>query len=327
MCTRNWLLTQLVRLVDSIPEPPPPSKRQRGRPLVYPHRLFLKVLVIMILRRLHRPHEVFSVLSQPGAEMAELRALLFPNGKMPARRTFERRLKRLPESLPAQIACLGHHLVQLYRPWERCGRAVAADSTALRARGVPWHMKSRILGVVPNTCIDTEAHWTRSRWHGWVYGWKLHLIITIGSVWIPLSARLRPANEADNVVVLSMLADLPPEVRFVMGDSHYNSAPVRMACEEADRSLVASNRSKRPRTDDGVSVRRILHSLRHHAIENYNALYKSIFDLGRPVPTTGLANTQRLALGAVFVYQLALLYRFHAGELDQIGIKAFLRSA
>lgn len=327
MCTRNWLLAQLIRLVDSIPEPPPPSKRLRGRPLVYPNRLFLKVLVIMIVRRLHRVHEVFSVLSRPGAEIAELRALLFPNGTMPARRTFERRLKRLPESLPAQIACLGHHLVQLYQPWQRCGRAVAADSTVMRARGVPWHMKSRVLGVIPNTSIDTEAHWTRSRWHGWVYGWKLHLIITIAGVWIPISARLRPANEADNVVVLPMLAEVPEEVRYVMGDSHYNSVPVRSACEKADRTLVASNRSKRPRTDDGVQVRQVLHSLRHHSIENFNSLYKNIFDLNRPVPTRGLANTQRLALGAVFVYQLALLHRFLAGELDQNGIKAFLRSA
>lgn len=327
MCTRNWLLAQLVRLVDLIPEPPPLSKRQRGRPLVYPDRLFLKVLVIMIVRRLHRVNEVFSVLSRPGAEITELRALLFPNGVMPARRTFERRLKRLPGRLPAQIACLGHHLVQLYRPWERCGRAVAADSTVMRARGVPWHMKSRRLGVIPNTSIDTEAHWTRSSWHGWVYGWKLHLIITIAGVWIPISARLRPANEADNVVVLPMLAEVPEEVRYVMGDSHYNSVPVRSACEKADRTLVASNRSKRPRTDDGAKVRQVLHSLRHHSIENFNSLYKNIFDLNRPVPTKGLANTQRLALGAVFVYQLALLHRFLAGELDQNGIKAFLRSA
>lgn len=327
MCMRDRLLLQLLRLVDMIPEPPPPSKRQRGRPHVYPERLFLKLLILMILRRLYRVYELFTVLEQPSTEIAEIRALLFPDGKMPARRTFERRLAQLPQKLPAQIACLGQHLVRLYRPWDRCGRAVAADSTTLRARGVPWHMKSRRQGIVPNTCIDTEAHWTRSNWHGWVYGWKVHLVITVASVWIPLSARLRPANEADNVVVLPMLDELPAEVRFVMGDSHYNSDPVRCACEQAGRILVASKRSKRPRTDDGAPVRQLLHSVRHHCIENFNSLYKSIFDFGRPVPTKGWANTGRLTLGAVFTYQLALLYRYHAGEPNQIGVKALLRSA
>lgn len=45
------------------------------------------------------------------------------------------------------------------------------------------------------------------------------------------------------------------------------------------------------------------------------------------VPTKGLINTQRFALGAVFVYQLALLYR-HERKLDiNRGLKPFLRAA
>jgi hypothetical protein len=45
------------------------------------------------------------------------------------------------------------------------------------------------------------------------------------------------------------------------------------------------------------------------------------------VPTKGLINTQRFALGAVLVYQLALLYR-HERNLDiNRGLKPFLRAA
>ena len=43
---------------------------------------------------------------------------------------------------------------------------------------------------MPHTRIDTEAHWTKSGWHGWVYGWKLHLCCSAGDVWIPLAADL-----------------------------------------------------------------------------------------------------------------------------------------
>ncbi len=45
------------------------------------------------------------------------------------------------------------------------------------------------------------------------------------------------------------------------------------------------------------------------------------------VPTKGLIATQGFALGAIFVYQLALLYRFEH-DLDLcIGLKALLKAA
>jgi hypothetical protein len=52
MIAQDGVLVQLLRLVDRIPTPLPP--RPRGRPVFYPERLFLKALVIMIVRRLHK---------------------------------------------------------------------------------------------------------------------------------------------------------------------------------------------------------------------------------------------------------------------------------
>src|SRR3990172_7842190 len=121
MIPQESLLIILVRLVDCIPEPLPP-KPGRGHPKVYSDRLFLKALVIMIIRHLHKVHELLSVLEQPTAEMQTLRGLLTENGRYPTRRTWERRLKSLPESLPAQIGCFGRYLVALIQPWE-IGRA------------------------------------------------------------------------------------------------------------------------------------------------------------------------------------------------------------
>jgi len=40
-----------------------------------------------------------------------------------------------------------------------------------------------------------------------------------------------------------------------------------------------------------------------------------------------LINTRRFALGAVFVYQLALLYRFEHSMPLRVGLKAFLKAA
>ncbi len=238
MITQDSLLVTLVKLVDRIPEPPPPPKRRRGRPKFYPDRLFLKALVIMIVRHLHKVHELLSVLEQPTPEMQTLRALLTENGRYPSRRTWERRLKSIPDSLPAQIGCLGRHLVALIRPWATYGRAAAIDSTVLRANGGVWHKKDREKGIVPHSSIDTAAHWTKSGWHGWVYGWKLHLVTTVASVWIPLAARLTPANLADNEVAPLLIQELPTETRFLLGDIHYNAPNVKRECGEANLFLV-----------------------------------------------------------------------------------------
>src|SRR5205085_11286112 len=139
--------------------------RGRGRPTFYNDRFFLKALVIMIVKHLHTPYELLTVLQQDTPEMAALRPLLTQDGRYPSRRTWERRLAALPDRLPAPIRCLGCHLVHLIQPWAAYGRAVAADSTLLHARGGVWHKKDREAGVVPHSSIDTQAHWSKSGWH------------------------------------------------------------------------------------------------------------------------------------------------------------------
>jgi hypothetical protein len=287
----------------------------------------MKALVIMILRRLHRVGELLAVLEEPTPEMKMVRELLSEQGRFPTRRTFQRRLKALPERLPEQIGCLGRYLVEVLKPWESRGRAVALDSTVLQAKGGVWHKKDREAGIVPHSSIDTEAGWTKSGWHGWVYGWKLHLAICVCEVWIPLCCRLTPANTADNEVAPYLIEQLPDEARFVLGDIHYNAPNVREACQSTQRFLITTKRGAYPHTDDGVEVRRIFHKLRSMANENFNEHFKAIFEVHGQVPTKGRINTQRFALGAVLVYQLALLYR-HERNLDiNRGLKPFLRAA
>src|SRR5438270_8443676 len=164
MVSQDSLLVTLVKLVDRLPMPLSPQRRGRGHPIVYPDRLFLKALVIMIVRHLHTVHELLSVLAQPTEEMRTLRLLLTQQECFPSRRTWERRLKALPATLPAQIGCLGRHLVSLIQPWATSGRAVAIDSTVLQARGGVWHQKHREKGEIPHPSIDTQAHWTKSGW-------------------------------------------------------------------------------------------------------------------------------------------------------------------
>ena len=327
MITQESVLVQLIVLIERIPSPPPPLRHRRGRPIFYSEKLFMKALVIMILRRLHRVGELLAVLEEPTPEMKMVRQLLSEQGRFPTRRTFQRRLKALPERLPEQIGCLGRYLVEVLKPWESRGRAVALDSTTLQAKGGVWHKKDKEAGIVPHSSIDTEAGWTKSGWHGWVYGWKLHLAITVAGMWIPLSARLTLADVADNQMAPWLIEELPQEARFVLGDTHYNAENVRDKCERTERFLVTSKRGAYPHTDAGVEVRRIFHKLRSLANENFNEHFKAIFDVHGQVPTKGRINTARFALGAVLVYQLALLHRHERRSGVNRGLKPFLRAA
>ncbi|MHB8576030.1 MAG: transposase [Dehalococcoidia bacterium] len=256
-----------------------------------------------------------------------MQALRSEQGRFPTRRTWERRLAAIPDTLPAQIGCLGRCLVTLLQPWGRASCAAAIDSTVLHAHGGVWHKQHREAGIVPHTSIATEAGWTKSGWHGWVYGWKLHLVTTVAGVWLPLAATLTPANRADNAEAPRLLAEVPAVVRFLLGDTSYNDPALHVACAARDCQLVTTKRGQYPHHDDGAPVRSIFHQLRSHAIEHFNGQCKAIFDCGGAVPTRGQRATSRHVLGAVLVYQLTVFARFEAGQDLRSGLLAYLRAA
>lgn len=93
---------------------------------------------------------------------------------------------------------------------------------------------------MPHSSIDTEANWSKSGYHGWWYGWKLHCASAVASVWIPLAAELTAANTYDAAMAPALIRELPPEVRYVLGDRHYNddAGEVLTCCRLSDRWLV-----------------------------------------------------------------------------------------
>jgi hypothetical protein len=327
MIAKEPLLVIFVKMIDRIPCPEAPSQRRRGRQEFYSERLILKALVIMIIRRLYSAYSLLAFLEQETDLTVALRALLCENGRFPSRRTWERRLAKLPERLPGLIGCFGRYLVATVQPWGRDGHAAAVDSTALRAKGGVWHKKDREAGVVPHSSIDTEAHWSKSGYHGWWYGWKLHLASTAAALWIPLAAQLTPANVADQEEAPALVRQLAPDIRYVLGDTHYNDPVLRLQCEQEERFLIATQPGAYPHSEPGAKVRQLFHRLRSKAIEPFNALFKNVFEWSGQVPVRGLRSTKLIVLGAVFLYQLVLLYQFEHNLPLGKRIKPLLRAA
>jgi hypothetical protein len=116
------------------------------------------------------------------------------------------------------------------------------------------------------------------------YGWKLHVVSVVAAVWFPIAAVLTPTNVADSEPAPALLREVPAEVRFVLGDRHYNTPELHENCDQADRSLMTTKYGCYPHTDDGVEVRRIFHKLCSLAMENFNELIFGIFDGHGQVP-------------------------------------------
>ena len=53
MLPHGRILVSLLWLVEQIPTLPPPAKRKRGRQEFYSDKLFVKALIVMIIRRLY----------------------------------------------------------------------------------------------------------------------------------------------------------------------------------------------------------------------------------------------------------------------------------
>src|SRR3712207_529302 len=278
----------------------------------------------MIVRRLETVPLLVAVLAAPTEEMARVRAVLAVDGRLPHRRTWERRLARVPDALPAQIGCLGRALIDLTGAWAQHGRAVALDSTLLRAAGGVWHVKQRAAHLLPIVTLDVEADWGRSGWHGWVYGWKLHVASVVAGCFLPLAAILTKASVHDATAAPTLLDELPLDTRYVLGDTAYQSPTLHAECDLDDRTLVAPRWTPAPADDPGTPVRAVFHRLRHVAAENLNELLKDCFGLHGAVPTTGLLATSRYVLGCVFVYQVALWYRRSEEHTSELQSRQYL---
>ncbi len=113
----------------------------------------------------------------------------------------------------------------------------------------------------------------------------------------------------------------------MLGDTHDNDPELRQRCHRRGCELVATRRGPYPHRDGGVEVRKVFHKLRSQAIEPFNGLYKNVFEWRVKMPVKGLQRSQLLALGAVVIYQLVLLYQHEHNLPLGKGIKPLLRAA
>ena len=162
----------LLKIVEQVKEyyVEPPPKRQRGRPRTFSGRAFLLLAVVGVVLRTFKPQELSTLLTK---DITLRQVLGF--GRVPHRRTLERRLDATWPEAEAQVQALGQQILDEVEPGPDAPQASALDGRMYQAQGPRWHKRAREHGRVPAGLrnVDPESAWSKSGYRGWVQGYRL----------------------------------------------------------------------------------------------------------------------------------------------------------
>jgi hypothetical protein len=302
-------------LIGLIPYPKPVKKR--GHPYVYSQTVMLRCFIVRVWLKIpsnNALHDYFSIDKPYNRRVMKACGL----DKLPDRRTFDRRFKTISLDIRARINIMGALFVKekLIDPY-----IASVDSCLLKAKGHVWHRSSMKKKEVPRSGIDTDARWGFSRSKGWIFGYKLHLACSTGSLIVPLSADFTTANIADNNIYPSITASLPDGVRYAVADEGYDDHALYDFSRYRGFELVCP--ITRYEHTDGERLElmhfydselgQCIYSWRSKSVEPLIEHIKDVFDID-PLPVRGLDKAKSIVLLSVLLYQVMVYYNYLTGR-------------
>jgi hypothetical protein len=170
------------------------ARPHRGHPVVYEQKALIVFFVVMQQHRTFR----FKAQRRWLLHHPELRKV-FGLDDVPARTTLSRRYKALYEGLQDFIAFLGHYAEDLDPRFT--SQDLYTDKSLFKAHGPVWHQADRTAGRIPEHLrhLDTDGSWSKSGYHGWVYGYGLHLVDN--RVGFPKMVQVETASVSEKIVI------------------------------------------------------------------------------------------------------------------------------
>jgi hypothetical protein len=309
MITKDHPLLQLLALVDMV--------WQEYRPVgmkVYSQQTMFKVYVVSVVKRLWSRRSVWRYLKGT-PEVAAACGL----ERIPDRRTLDRRLDDIGFEAERQIAALG---LVLSLEAVTDGSIAASDGSAFAAQGPVWHKRDKTAGHIPEGLhgLDQEADWIQSTYHGWVYGYKAHVSVSVAptTVRAVLSARVT-GSACESHVLQAQLDNLPPTVQSLLLDAGYDDAALLADCAERGIHALAplskpvgksTSQDRRDRATFLASPQgKARYKKRGCSIEPFFATIKHAFQLD-PLPVQGESAVFAFILLALYAWNLIVLFNF-----------------
>jgi hypothetical protein len=187
-------------------------------------------------------------------------------------------------------------------------------------RGPVWHKKDKAAGRIPKGWHGLDVDWIYSTYHGWVYGYKAHVTLSVAptSVRAVLSATVT-GSACESHVLQRQLADLPPTLQTLLLDAGYDDADLLTDCTRrgiralAPLSKPVGQSTPQDRRDRAAFLAspegKARFRQRGCSIEPFFATLKDSFHLD-PLPVQGEWAVSAFILLALYAWNLIVLFNF-----------------
>ena len=154
--------------------------------------------------------------------------------------------------------------------------------------------------------LDKEADWIQSGYHGWVYGYKAHVSISVAptTVRVVLGATVT-GSACESHVLQARVKELPPMLRTLLLDAGYDDADLIADCAKHHIQVLAplskpvgksTSQDRRDRAAYLASPQgKAPYRQRGCSIEPFFATIKEHFHLD-PLPVQGKTNASAFIL-------------------------------
>lgn len=287
------------------------QKRGKGRPFVYTHASMTLFFMVMALKRIY----TFKGMTK----YAKVHYEDFGFPRAPSRKTIRRRFLSLPRTIHWLLPEIVRQCQELDYATFRCSWAFV-DKSVFRALGGLWHKKQMIAGIVPHPSIDTDASWSKSAYHGWRFGYGLHLVCLQNR--FPVAGWVTTASLKDHTQLIQLLQPIRQMVGIVVGDAGYRCLQVIRLLHEDYGILLQTPKAfttyvKQPfvkwyNAMIQLAEARWLYRRRKPAIEPLFSLIKQLFDLQgeKQLPYKGIDKVSAFLMIGPLTVQLMMRDNF-----------------
>jgi len=313
----NPTLTDYVSIICTLFERFRQERQQkngskRGRPLTYTEEAFLIFFLLMQFRRIYQFKTQRRWLENHHEILADLGWKTVPH-----RTQISRRYKQLYDVLQEFSCFVAQYTSSLDELLSL--KHLVADGSLFKAKGTVWHQSDRKANRIPNRLrnLDKDATWSKSGYHGWVYGYELHILCNEDA--FPVLAQVETGAVSESEVIdqqaVLILDVLRPDT--VTADNGYTKASrIRCWAKRGIALLTPAVKWVNGRYAEAYHRFLLEPDIKVH-LDHRKTNVEPLFDLvskvlgtngtQKQLPVQGLRNVRACLCLAVFSVQIAMI--------------------